>query len=623
MQSASGAARVTGFFKQVSRGNRASGRRGKKSQSRYSQRSVFYRRVVVKASIKRMVLKGTGPLRAHLDYVERSGTDKDGSAAKLFGRGGTDADKSEFVDRTKGDRHHFRFIISPEDAGQMQDLNGFTRDLVAQMESDLGTKLDWVAATHYDTGQPHTHLIIRGKRHTGEDLVIPRDYVSSGIRHRAQDLVSLELGPVSELEGRLRLAKAVQQERMTDMDREISRRTQNGVINLSGPVPHAKLWRRQLSRSRVKHLTKMGLATPLGKGRWQLAKGWTQTLDRMGAREDIIKNMHAAMKEAGLARYIHTGSIYDPLRERATPLTGQIIAKGLGDDVSDTAHLILDTTDGDIVYVEIGSADKLPYYERGEIISVRPPSLAPLQSDKTIAEIAGSNAGRYSPSLHMESDLKARPEFVEAHVRRLEAVRRAGLVTRHSDGQWSVPGDYLERAANYQSQLAARRPLGLERHSRLTLAQMTESIGATWLDATLLEENTGANARGFGKAVAMAQSQRRRFLIDLGYMKPGDAQLGRRAYAALRHDDLAAAGTKLRANIGKPYEAAVGSGRISGVYRQSIERPSGRFAVIESERAFTLVPWRDVMENNLGQSISGHLRGKTISWRLSKGLQIS
>lgn len=83
---------------------------------------------------------------------------KDNDRAILFDAAGDRASEAAFVERCADDRHHFRFIISPEDAGQMEDLRGFTRDLAAQMETDLGTKLDWVAIDHWNTDNPHIHF---------------------------------------------------------------------------------------------------------------------------------------------------------------------------------------------------------------------------------------------------------------------------------------------------------------------------------------------------------------------------------------------------------------------------------------------------------------------------------
>jgi hypothetical protein len=66
----------------------------------------------------------------------------------------------------------------------MTDLRAFARELVVDMERDLGTKLDWIGVDHYNTDNPHVHLLIRGKTEDGRDLVISRDYISRGIRDR-------------------------------------------------------------------------------------------------------------------------------------------------------------------------------------------------------------------------------------------------------------------------------------------------------------------------------------------------------------------------------------------------------------------------------------------------------
>src|SRR5436190_13557669 len=121
----------------------------------------------------------------------------------------------------KDDRHHFRFIVSPEDAGEMTDLRAFARDLAKQMEIDLGTRLDWVAVDHWNTDNPHIHLLVRGVDAEGADLVISRDYISRGLRSRAEELVSIELGPRPEHEIHSALESEVTAERWTRLDQEI------------------------------------------------------------------------------------------------------------------------------------------------------------------------------------------------------------------------------------------------------------------------------------------------------------------------------------------------------------------------------------------------------------------
>ncbi|WP_413207911.1 hypothetical protein [Rhodospirillum sp. A1_3_36] len=92
-------------------------------------------------------------------------------------------------------------------------MKPLTRRLMAQVEEDLGTKLDWVAVDHFNTGHPHSHIIVRGRslssgtakgrnpgNDRGKDLIIARDYITTGMRERAADLVSLDLGPRTDRE---------------------------------------------------------------------------------------------------------------------------------------------------------------------------------------------------------------------------------------------------------------------------------------------------------------------------------------------------------------------------------------------------------------------------------------
>ena len=157
----------------------------------------------------------------HVAYLKRDGVTRDGADARMFDDASDDADNKAFVERCEADRHHFRFTVSPEDASQMADLHAFTRELMADAESDLGTELDWVAVDHWNTDNPHIHVLVRGRADDGQDLVISRDYVSHGFRSRAADRVTLELGPRSEQEIRAGLEKEVNAERWTSLDRSL------------------------------------------------------------------------------------------------------------------------------------------------------------------------------------------------------------------------------------------------------------------------------------------------------------------------------------------------------------------------------------------------------------------
>ncbi|CAN0482620.1 unnamed protein product, partial [Scytosiphon promiscuus] len=165
-----------------------------RGRTRFARARLFSpsRRVVVKARVVRHKRRAfrSAPLTAHVAYLKREGVTRDGERGIMFDAASDSADDRAFAERCEDDRHHFRFIVSPEDAMDMQDLKAFTRDLARQMESDLGTRLDWIAVDHWNTDNPHVHLLVRGVDETGADLVISRDYISRGLRSRGEELVS-------------------------------------------------------------------------------------------------------------------------------------------------------------------------------------------------------------------------------------------------------------------------------------------------------------------------------------------------------------------------------------------------------------------------------------------------
>ena len=219
---------------QISKGNRSRFGRGQRATVQANRLLTSRsRNTVIKTRVVRHGARAA-PLAAHLSYLRREGVTRDGEKAHLFGPETEDADPKAFAERTQDDRHHFRFIISPEDATEMSDLKGFARALMGQMEKDLGTKLDWVGVDHWNTDNPHVHIILRGRTDDGQDLVIARDYIKEGMRARAQDLVTQELGPRTDHEIRRNLERQVGAERWTDLDRQIARDSyRTGIADLA------------------------------------------------------------------------------------------------------------------------------------------------------------------------------------------------------------------------------------------------------------------------------------------------------------------------------------------------------------------------------------------------------
>jgi hypothetical protein len=198
------------------------------------------RRVIVKARYTRIVGGDLGAARAHMKYIVRDGVTREGAPGRLYDANGDDADGSAFLDRCETDPHQFRFVVSADEGTRLADLKPFIRDLLSQMERDLDTKLDWVAVDHFNTGHPHTHIVIRGRDVNGEELVMARDYVSHGVRGRAQALITLELGPETEVERVQKLFNEVGQERLTRLDRSLIAGAKDGILVVSAEAGEAQ-----------------------------------------------------------------------------------------------------------------------------------------------------------------------------------------------------------------------------------------------------------------------------------------------------------------------------------------------------------------------------------------------
>ena len=615
-----GTGRFVSFAGRVRRAAQTSSRSSSgRSKSKTVSEQYFSRRVIVKVHLVKMGAQGYAAQKLHVDYIQRDSAARETDKGSIFSRSEVLADGDEFLQRGKDDKHQFRVIISPEDGKEIGDLRIFTRNVMSQMERDLETKLDWVAANHYDTANPHSHVVIRGVREDGSVLYIPREYISHGMRDAAEHIATLELGPATQIDVAKKLAKSVKHERFTSLDRDLLSKAENQIVDLSKIPLDGSDWSQRFEKWRIKHLSSMGLAEKVGFGKWRLDDRLEPTLRRMGDRGDILKAYHRAMNAAKLERSQNHEPIYDPLTSGAQPITGKVIETGILDDVNDRSFVVIDTMHGEALFVETGKAANISEIERGMIVTAGPQSFEPKPSDYTIADIASKRGGTYSPSAHEMSDPKAREEFIQAHVRRLEAMRRAGHAKRNSDGSWELPKDFLHRARAFEKARGFTSPVKLDVRSHLSLSELPKVIGKTWLDTENLSDGS---LSGFGKEVEAAKAQRQNFLLAKNIIQKSSG-VTPAALETLEKMDLDAAGKTLAQKMGKPYAPSSGTGRISGIYREAVQRPSGKYAVIEKSKEFTLVPWRKTMDRNLGKSISGMMKGQVISWTLTKGRGIS
>ena len=331
------------------------------------------RRVIVKARVVRHRSRTfrAAPLATHVAYLRREGVTRDGEKARMFDATSDRADEKAFAGRCEGDRHHFRFMISPESAGDMTDLKAFACDLVADMERDLGSRLDWIGVDHWNTDNPHVHLLIRGKTDDARDLVISRDYISRGIRARAEELVTIELGPRSEHEVRSALDREVDADRWTRLDGVIHRQAEESrVIDLRLAAGENNSAIRRLMIGRLQHLERMGLASSAGPAQWVVAAEVRGTLRDLGVRGDIIKTMHRAMTDQGIDRALGDYAIHDP---RGVPsVIGRLMDKGLHDELAGEAYVVIDGADGRSHYVRFADLKAIEHAPPvGGIIEIR------------------------------------------------------------------------------------------------------------------------------------------------------------------------------------------------------------------------------------------------------------
>lgn len=527
-----------------------------RGHSRFGRSRLFdsHRRVTVKARVVRQTGRGARPglLADHLAYLRRDGVTRDSEKARLFGPDGQEVDAQDFAARCKDDRHHFRFIISPEDTPEMADLDGFTRNLVTQMEADLGTQLDWAAVSHWNTDNPHVHLIVRGVDQAGADLVIARDYISQGLRSRAENLVSLELGPRAEHEIEAALRQDVSAERWTRLDAELQRHADDlGIVDLRSDAGSARglendAMHRTLLTGRAQTLERMGLAKSEAPGRWSLAPSMEDTLREMGARGDIIKTMHRAMTERSRDRVMSSGDYVISGRDQPIALTGRLLERGLHNELTGEAYAVIDATDGHVHHVRLPGV---------EAFRDAPPP------DGGIVEVrmaTGRTSGRDYLVLSARSylDLAA---------------------------QVKAPG-----ATWLDHRLVERQPMDVAR----------TGFGAEVRQA--MQERTRHLAdRGLAS-----------------FHANGSARYQRNLLAILRQQELDQIGAQLAKESGLAYERSVPGNFVTGQYVKRLNLSSGRFAMIDNGLGFQLVPWAPSLEKQHDRYVDGVARDDGgVDWR--------
>jgi len=578
-------------------------------------------RVIVKARVVPVRSKSPAKaMREHLTYMARDSAARDGETGRLFnGAGELDAAAIDaFAERGLSCRHQFRFIVSPERGGDL-DLERFTRELVRSMERDLGTRLDYAAAVHHDTDQPHVHLVVNGRDARGGDLVISRDYLGNGMRYRAMELATDALGYRSDLEILQSLARDVHAERFTPLDRRLqgmAERHPEGIVDLrvTPADPRAALQRR-LYLGRLAYLTDNGLARVIIQGVWKLEADALDRLRGLTRHREIQRHVE---RHFGPGERPGSIEVIDKAK-LASPVTGRVLGRGVANELTGTAYLALAGLDGKTYYATLSA-----YSERDAAQPARTGDLVTLRgvqartsgrADRVIVDLAHRHGGIYDPRLHLQQargerlPYNATPErFVDAHVRRLEALASRGLVIREADGRYRIPSDLL---TTMETTASARDSAFITVDVRgRDLRSQAVARAYTWLDEQLVASNLQqlrnvAVRTRFQDDVVQAAEQRVRQLAQIGLAQVDgerltfDPQL-KTKLARIERDDAAA---RLRPQYGR-YVDFDDARRLNGRVTAIEDLSSGPHAVVVSGDRFTLVAAERGLAKLVGKDVA-------------------
>jgi len=617
--------------KGASRGG--SPRRGRMAESVYNVGSSA-RRVVVKARVVKMNnLYGKKSAGLHMKYIERDGAGKDGKEAELFDSKTSNKDLTEWTEKniewaehTEGEPHQFRVIISPEDAHEL-NLTEYTRELMERVQTDLGRDLVWTAANHYNTDNPHTHLVISGLDTNGEEVWIDREYISNGIRNRARELATQELGHRSELEIDTTLNKEITQERFTSLDWKIDKVSHGNIVDMSvypDDIDARKLHGKLIAR--LDHLVGYGLAIKDNSHEYILQDGWDTNLREMGERGDIIKTLHKEIK-ADPTKY----RIYDK-DDHDNVVTGRLVRSGLHDELNDRFYMIVEGQDGSANYIVMDKVTDVTEYKRGSIVSVENYQDSWIKkSDYVIETFARSNQGIYDQKEHVEQVIKhpellpnnVTPEgYTDAIGRRVSRLARFGLAQQLGSGLWKIEENLTAELSRRDQESPNPRKVRISTIDERLLQQQIKAEGRAWIDTIHVENNAPYS---FGSELNQAIKKRQEFMQKELGLKGNEKGL-LKMLDNIERQKLVQDYADSSLRHYKPLKQEM----FTGTLHKKITAPSGQgYALITSghnngiDKEFSLVPWRDNMKRSLGKPVSFGLSKQNIPIvkTLTKGLQ--
>ncbi|MFC7293013.1 DUF3363 domain-containing protein [Hirschia litorea] len=566
--------------------------------------NIYRRRVLIKTHIaKPSKHLGRSGFKIHLKYLQREGVDKDGIGGELYSSERTVVSEENFLARSAHDRHQFRFILSAEDSNDLLDMKQITRKLMAQVEKDLGAKLDWLGVDHYNTEHPHSHIVLRGKDKSGRDLVIAREYLSHGMRLRAEDLITKELGLRSDREIFESKKLEITKDCFTRLDRDIENRIRNGGVIDQFDGPLRLKFEHAFVRQRLQYLQSQNLAD-FTEGEWKLKSDWQEVLRARGKRGDLVRSFVHQHDRDSVDQALN---FIEERQGNWTTLLGAVVKQGLVDELQDQRYIIIEDQNAQRWHMALGKSQTTIHPSNGAIVRVEKKSLEPKPSDIKIDQIAKRNVGRYSDQMHCEFEPGDSIAYRLAIKRRLEGLRRKGIVDLVGKDVWKIPTDYLTRISTLESKPIDQAKLSVK--SWMPLDKQITANGYTWLDS----QKDVLKGR-----FAEAKEKRIVYLRQKGWLKGKEVELSDTSQRLLRNQETKRVlAIEINQSKRNPIDLVSG-GSIFGRYEKSLYLAKGRMALIGNAHQFAIVPWRPALERHLGREMLFEMGRRNISWKLGK-----
>ena len=591
-----------------------------RSRARSGPANNTRQRVVVKALVSRHKPgKARGSIARHASYLGRESASADGQPGVFYDAQRQSVNARQEVTTWAEDRHHFRLIISPEHGGDIPDITAYVREVMRRVQRDLHVgMLEWIAVNHHNTDNPHAHVMIRGRREDGSDLVIPRQYISYGIRDRASEVATELLGPRSAQEVRMAKAKEVEAERFTSLDRMIERHATGGQVDVS-PSRHIGFGPedQRLVVARLQFLQQLELAHK-GRGtQWQVEANFKQAMRDLGARNDIIKQLYASMgTEAGRVQRMSTD------RVGRAPVSGVVIALGSVDEIGTDRYVVVRDAAGRPHYGRIRDGDAFRELAVGSLAELGGGAHFRQRVTDQILSVTRMSGGIYNPEQH-QAYLRSSDTVIterEAKVLVRSAMSRLQFVSdtegtgvqRRDDGSYAVDAVAFERFSQRKGQRMDVRVIASH-----PLAQQVQASAATWLDRQAFGDAPDARVRDH-PSVLQAARDRQAWLVQNGYAQQaaldGVVLLRRDALRELARAEKSAAHRRLSERYDRPIRELPVGDTVSGTYRGTERLHGGRLAVVVDDNRVTVVPVRSEPDVARGSAV----RVERTAWRTAR-----